>query len=121
MARGHDGENAQRVEQGALERLDDLQSRDREVDLTVVDHANQAIGAALDESHFNLRMLPSVDREDRRHRRLEELRRRAHSEDAAPPAAKRDTALSQRLGLCEQAPAAYEHLATVGGKGDPPA
>src|SRR2546428_566101 len=49
MSAGHDGEDSERVKQGALERLDDLQGRDREVDLALLDHAEQSIATALEE------------------------------------------------------------------------
>jgi len=120
MSAGHDGEDSERVEQGTLERLGDLQGRDPEVDLALLDHADQSIAAALDQPYFHLRMPPPIQRQDLRHRRLEELRCRTHSKDTALTAAERHSALSKRLGLREQAAAACEHFATVGGEGDPP-
>src|SRR6267142_3225745 len=121
MSAGHDGEDSERVQQGTLERLDDVQGRDREVDLALLDSADQPIAAALDEPYFHLRMPPPIQREYLRHRRLEKLRRRTHSKDAALAPAERHSALSKRLRLREQAAAACEHFATVGGEGDPPA
>jgi len=65
-------------------------------------------------------MLPSIQLQDLRHRGLEELRRRAHSKDAALGPAERRAALSKRLRLGEQTAAAGEHLGAVGGEGDAP-
>jgi len=90
------------------------------VELALLDHADQSIAAALDKSELHLRMPPPIQRQDLRHRRLEELRCRAHSKDTALTAAERHSALSERLGLREEAAAASEHFATVSGEGDPP-
>jgi hypothetical protein len=105
MSAGHDGEDSERVEQGTLERLDDVQGRDRKVDLALLDSANQSIAAALDEPYFHLRMPPPIQREYLRHRRLEELRRRTHSKDAAlapasaTPGSRSDSASASRRRL----------------------
>jgi len=120
MLPGHDSEYSERVEQGAPKRLGDLQGRDRKVDFAVLDHVEESIAAALDKPYFHLRMPPPIQGQDLRHRRLEELRCRTHSKDTALTAAERHSALSKRLGLGEQAAAACQHFATVGGEGDAP-
>src|SRR5882672_950212 len=120
MPAGHDGEHPERVEQDPLERRDDVQGWNTDVELAVLDPSHQSVAAALEETYFHLRMPPPVQRQDLWHRGLEELRRRAHSKDAALPTAERRAARAKRLGLREQAAAAREHLGAVGGERDTP-
>src|SRR5262249_18444681 len=121
MLTRQDGEDSERVEQGTLERLDDLQGWHREGKVALLDHGDQSIAAALDEPDFHLRMPPPLQRPALRHCRLEELRCRTHSKDTTLTAAERHSTLAKRLGLRKEAAAACEHFPTVGGEGDPPA
>jgi hypothetical protein len=120
MPAGHNCEDPQRIEQDALQWLDDLQDRNADVELAVLNPTGQSIPAALEEANFHFWMLPPIQLQHVRHRGLEKLWRRPHAKDAALTSAKRSTARAKRLLLHEQEPAAGKHLGAAGGEGDAP-
>jgi len=107
------------AEQTGLEALDTF-AHDRHLNVATFESARESPAAVFHEMNLDTGMAPLVLRNEIRQLALDELRRRAHAEQARLPALERACPLAQRFGIGEQAAAAPQQIFTLGGEANPP-
>ena len=85
------------------------------------DGSDELARTVFDEADVHLWMPALVDREQVRHRRLDELRRCPDTKHTALSSAERTRALLKRLGFRQHSSTPSEHLAAVEAEDDPSA
>ena len=85
--------------------------------LQVRGHAGAAV---LDEVHLYARVLPPIPRKETCEQGLHRLRRGAHPEHARLPALERPRALTERLGVGQQAVGPLQKILALRGELDAP-
>jgi len=91
------------------------------VELAVFDGGDQLARTVFDEANVDLWMSALIDREQVRHRRLDELRRCPDTQRTALSSAERSRALLKRLGFRQHASTPSEHFAGIEAEDDPSA